>query len=125
MKVSALNLGACGYEQLMFAGSVAHDTEGADNGAVLCTLPANIIVTRAVAVVGEAFADAGTLTVGSGAEAKDLLGDEKVTATTIGTYSEPCFTEFREKTEIKAKLGGSPSAGKADIYLSVVRIPAE
>ena len=73
MKVEPMDLGVCGIEQMIYAGTVAFDTEDVDKGVELCELPAGIVVTKAVAVVTEAF-DAGTtnvLTVGANDDVND------------------------------------------------------
>lgn len=129
MKPNAWNLGACGVEQMLFAGSVAFDTEDIDKGVELCELPAGTIITRAVAVVNEAF-DAGTtnvLTVGANDDANDLLGSSDVTEGTRGAYIAHKFVQYDAAQKVKAKFtqtGTAATAGAADIYLFVVRIPA-
>jgi len=129
MKPNPWNLGACGVEQMIYAGSVAFDTEDIDKGVELCELPAGIIVTRAVAVVKTAF-DAGTtnvLTVGSNDDVNDLLGSDDVTEGTAAAYVVNKFVQYATAKKIKAKYtqtGTAATAGAADIYLFVVRIPA-
>lgn len=123
MKVKANDLGICGVQQLMYAGSVVFDDADAATGVKLCELPQNIIVTRAVAVVETAFSSGATITVGTNEAADDIIGSGKVTATTAGSYSVENFEEYKEAKTVKAKLGGTPTAGSVDIYLFVVRIP--
>ena len=128
MKVKPNDLGICGIEQLMYAGSVAYNTTGISTGVELCKLPKNIIVTRAVAVVGTAF-NAGTtnvLTVGTNDDIDNLLGSSDITEGTAGAYSKQEFLELTSEKAVKAKFtqtGTAASAGAADIYLFVVRIP--
>ena len=123
------DIGDCGSVQMMYAGSIAFDTEDASTGVELCTLPANIIVTKAVAVVGTAF-NAGTtnvLTVGTNDDVNNLLGSSDVTEGTAGDYSKNTFLHLAAKTKVKAKFtqtGTAATAGAADIYLEVVRCPA-
>lgn len=129
MKPNPWNLGACGVEQMIYAGSVAFDTEDIDKGVELCELPAGIIVTRAVAVVKTSF-DAGTtnvLTVGANDDVNDLLGSDDVTEGTAAAYVVNKFVQYDTAKKIKAKYtqtGTAATAGAADIYLFVVRIPA-
>lgn len=129
MKPYPWNLGACGVEQMIYAGSVAFDTEDIDKGVELCELPAGIIVTRAIAVVKTAF-DAGTtnvLTVGANDDVNDLLGSDDVTEGTAAAYVVNKFVQYDTAKKIKAKYtqtGTAATAGAADIYLFVVRIPA-
>lgn len=132
MKIKNLvphDIGDCGSVQLMYAGSVSFDTEDVDKGVKLCTLPANIIVTKAVAVVDTAF-DAGTtnvLTVGTNDDVDNLLGSSDVTEGTAGTYSKDGFVHLTAKTKVKAKFtqtGTAATSGTADVYLEVVRCPA-
>ena len=129
MKPNPWNLGACGVEQMIYAGSVAFDTEDIDKGVELCELPAGIIVTRAIAVVKTAF-DAGTtnvLTVGANDDVNDLLGSDDVTEGTAAAYVVNKFVQYDTAKKIKAKYtqtGTDATAGAADIYLFVVRIPA-
>ena len=90
------DIGDCGSVQLMYAGSIAFNTTGAATGVELCTLPANIIVTKAIAVVGTAF-DAGTtnvLTVGTNDDVDNMLGSSDVTEGTAGAYSKNVFVNF-------------------------------
>ena len=128
MKVIPMDLGVCGVEQLMYAGEVSFDTEDISTGVELVKLPANIIVTKAVAVVKTAF-DAGTtnvLTVGTNSDVNDLLGTSDITEGTAGAYVKNVFVEKHAETSVKAKYtqtGTDATAGKAEIYLSVVRIP--
>lgn len=128
MKVKPNDLGICGIEQLMYAGSVKFDTTGISSGAELCELPKNIIVTKAVAVVGTAF-NAGTtnvLTVGTNDNIDNLLGSGDITEDTAAAYSANTFLELNSATKVKAKFtqtGTAATAGAADIYLFVVRIP--
>ena len=129
MKPNPWNLGACGVEQMLYAGSVAFDTEGISDGVELCKLPAGIIVTKAVAVVKEAF-NAGTtnvLTVGANDDINDILGTDDVTEGTAAAYSVNKFVQYDAEKTVKAKFtqtGTAATAGAADIYLFVVRIPA-
>lgn len=128
MKVEPMDLGVCGIEQMMYAGTVAFDTEDVDKGVELCELPAGIVVTKAVAVVTEAF-DAGTtnvLTVGANDDVNDLMGSGDITEGTKGAYSVNKFAQYDTAATIKAKYtqtGTDATAGAADIYLLVVRIP--
>lgn len=128
MKVVPMNLGVCGVEQVMFAGSIAFDTEKASEGVVLTKLPANIIVTKAVAVVKTAFNAATTnvITVGTDDNIGNLLGSSDITGGTAGAYIKNTFAESKAATDVKAKYtqsGTAATAGEADIYLFVVRIP--
>ena len=129
MKAMPMDLGVCGVEQMLYAGSVAFNTEGIDEGVELIELPANIVVTKAVAVVKTAF-NAGTtnvLTVGANSDIDDILGSGDVTEGTAAAYSVNKFVEYNAAKKIKAKYtetGTAATAGAADIYLFVVRIPA-
>lgn len=128
MKCDAMDLGVCGVEQVLCAGAVKFDTKDADKGIVLAKLPENIIITKAVAVVNKAFNAATTnvITIGTNDAANDLLGSSDVTAGTANSYVKDMFKIFKEKTIIKAKYtqtGAKATAGEADIYLNVVRIP--
>lgn len=129
MKAMPMDLGVCGVEQMLYAGSVVYNTEGVDEGVVLCELPANIVVTKAVAVVTTAFNAATTnvLTVGANDNIDDILGSGDVTEGTAAAYSANKFVKYTEAKKIKAKYtqtGTAATAGAADIYLFVVRIPA-
>ena len=124
------NLGACGVEQMIFAGSVNFDDEDIDKGVKVCDLPDNIIVTKAVAVVTTAF-NAGTtnvLTVGTNDDANNLLGSDDVTEGTAAAYAGGNkFVQLGTGGKVNAKYtqtGTDATAGAADIYLFVVRIPA-
>lgn len=128
MKCDAMDLGVCGVEQVLCAGAVKFDTKDADKGIVLAELPENIIITKAVAVVNKAFNAATTnvITIGTNDAANDLLGSSDVTAGTANSYVKDMFKIFKEKTIIKVKYtqtGAKATAGEADVYLNVVRIP--
>ena len=128
MKCEAMDLGVCGVEQVLCAGAVKFDTKDADKGIVLAELPENIIITKAVAVVNKAFNAATTtvITIGTNDAANDLLGSSDVTAGTANSYVKDMFKIFKEKTIIKVKYtqtGAKATAGEADVYLNVVRIP--
>ena len=129
MELKAMDLGVCGVEQVLHAGKVSFDTKDIANGVELVELPANIIITKAVAVVGKAFNAATTnvLTVGTNDSVDDLLGADDVTEGTAGTYMKNIF-EIRKGAPIKVKAkytstGTAATAGEANIYLGVVRIP--
>ena len=130
MKPNPWNLGACGVEQMIFAGSVNFDDEDIDKGIKVCDLPDNIIVTKAVAVVTEAFNAATTnvLTVGTNDDADNLLGSGDITEGTAAAYAGGNkFVELGTGGKVNAKYtqtGTDATAGAADIYLFVVRIPA-
>lgn len=129
MLLNASDLGKCGIEQVLCAGTVSFDTKDVNKGIVLTELPENIIIVKAVAVVNTAFNAATTnvLTVGTNDSADDLLGADDITEGTVGVYQKEPFKIIKgEKTKIKAKFtstGGAATAGKADIYLIVVRTP--
>ena len=128
MKCEAMDLGVCGVEQVLCAGAVKFDTKDADKGIVLAELPENIIITKAVAVVNKEFNATTTnvITIGTNDAANDLLGSSDVTAGTANSYVKDMFKIFKEKTIIKVKYtqtGAKATAGEADVYLNVVRIP--
>ena len=128
MKVVPMDLGVCGVEQLMYAGTVKFNSTGVATGFKLCDVPANTLITKAVAVVKTAF-DAGTtnvLTIGTNDDVNDLLGSSDITEGTAGAYSKLAFVECSAKKAVKAKFtqtGTDATAGVADVYLGVVRIP--
>lgn len=129
MNLNAMDLGVCGVEQVLHAGKVAFDTENIANGVEIVELPANIIITKAVAVVGTAFNAATTnvLTVGVNDTADDLLTADDITEGTAGTYFKNMFCICKGnpvKVKVKyASTGTAATAGEADIYLGVVRTP--
>ena len=121
MKPQYPDLGTCNDVKMLYAGTVNFDDTDIDKGVELCELPAGIIVTKAVAKVNTAFNAATTnvLTVGANDDVNDLLGSDDVTEGTAGAYDEA--------KKVKAKYtqsGTAATAGSADIYLFVVRIPA-
>ena len=127
MNALPMDLGVCGVEQMFYAGEVNFDDEGVATGVDLCNLPANIVVTRAVAIVKTAF-NAGTtnvLTVGANNDINDILGTSDITEGTAATYTKDTFVEYGEKKTVKAKFtqtGTAATAGSAEIYLFVVRV---
>ena len=128
MLLNGYDLGKCGIEQVLCAGKVSFDAKDVSKGVVLIELPENIIITKAVAVVNTAFnATTNVLTVGTNDSADDLLGADDVTEGTAGAYQKNLFKIIKgEKPKIKAKFtstGAAATAGEAEIYLNVVRIP--
>lgn len=45
MNLKAMDLGVCGVEQLLQAGTIRFDVKGIDKGLELMELPENIIIT--------------------------------------------------------------------------------
>lgn len=129
MLLNAYDLGKCGIEQVLCAGRVSFDTKGIADGVVLVELPENIIITKAVAVIKTPFNAATTnvLTVGVNDNADDLLGTDDVTEGTAGAYQKDMFKIRKgNKVNVRAKYtstGDAATAGEAEIYLNVVRIP--
>lgn len=129
MLLSGYDLGKCGIEQVLCAGKVSFNTKDISKGIDLIELPENIIITKAVAVVNTAFNAATTnvLTVGTNDAVNDLLGTDDVTEGTAGAYQKSLFKIYKDvKPKIKAKFtstGAAATAGEAEIYLNVVRIP--
>lgn len=127
MNALPMDLGVCGVEQMFYAGKVNFNDTGVATGVKLCDLPANIVVTRAVAIVKTAF-NAGTtnvLTVGANDDIDDILGSSDITEGTAGTYNKQTFAEYSKKKTVKAKFtqtGTAATAGSAEIYLFVVRV---
>ena len=129
MKLNPMDLGVCGVEQFLSIGTVTFDTKEIANGIVIAELPSDIIITKAIAVVEEAFNAATTnvLTVGTNESVDDLLDADAITEGTVGTYMKDMF-KIMKKTPVQIKVkytqsGTEAKAGKADIYLGVVRIP--
>ena len=128
MKVQGYDIGTCGVEQLFYAGEITFDTDGASTGVETLELPAGVIVTRATAVVNKAF-NAGTtnvLTVGTNDDADDILSSSDITEGTAGVYTVNKFVELSAATKVKIKYtqtGTAATAGSAEIYLHLVRIP--
>lgn len=128
MKVMANDFGLCGIEQLFYAGNINFDTDKASEGAELCTLPANVIITRAVAKVTTAFNAGSTnkISVGTTSEANEIMTDSDITAGEIGVSDKMLFVEAKKGTPIVAKFtgeGGDATAGAAEIYIFAVGIP--
>lgn len=129
MNLKAMDLGVCGVEQLLQAGTIRFDVKGIDKGLELMELPENIIITKAVAVVNTAFNAETTnvLTVGLDESFDDILGEGDITEGTAGSYVKHMFKVCKnKKIKIMAKYtssGKAATSGEADIYLGVVRIP--
>jgi hypothetical protein len=130
MKVVPYNMGACGMHQVLHAGVVNFNDADIASGIELCKLPANVIVTKAVCVVETAFNAATTnvLTVGTNASIDNILGANDVTEGTAGAYQKDAWVELDAATSVKVKYtqsGAAATAGKAQVYLFVVRVPEE
>lgn len=129
MFLKPFNLGACGVKQVFHAGRIFFSTDGISDGVEIAELPENIIVTGATVVVNKAFnaATTNTITVGTEDAADGLLASTDITAGTVGAYSKTMFKIYkRDPVKIVAKYaqtGTAATAGEADIYLEVVRIP--
>lgn len=125
MKVTANDLGICGVQQLMYAGTVSFDTDGVTNGIVPTKLPHAAIVTRAVVKVTTGFSGDAKITVGTDEAMSNILSNTDSTAGTAGTYTAQKFVEVKKGAEIKAKITTAATAGAAEIYLFVVGIPED
>lgn len=129
MNLNPMDLGVCGVEQVLYAGKVSFNTKDIATGVELVELPKNIIITKAVAVIGNAFNAETTnvLTVGTNNSADDLIGADDVTEETAGTYMKNMFKILKgAPVKVKAKYvstGTAATAGEAEIYLGVVRTP--
>ncbi len=128
MRANANDFGTCGVEQMFSAGVVKFNTTGVATGVELKKLPNNIIITRAVAVVGTAF-DAGTtnvLTIGTNDDVDNILGSGDITEGTAGTYTKATFVKGATGDKIKAKYtqtGTAATAGDAEIFIFFVSVP--
>lgn len=127
MKPMANDLGMCGIEQMFYAGTVAFDDKDVDKGIAIFTAPNKLMITRAVAVVTEAF-DAGTtnvVVVGTEDDDDAILAAADITEGTEGTYSKQTFVELAKGDKVCAKYtqtGTDATAGAADIYLFAVGV---
>lgn len=118
------SMGAVGVEQVA-SGVITYK----DGTVPIVDLPANVLITRVIAEVVEAF-NAGTtnvLTVGANAGADDLLGANDVTEGTTGFYESTTVKAKRlsAAATVKAKYaytGDAPTAGKAIVYVFFVRL---
>lgn len=127
MNLRVHDIGDCGSVQMMSAGVIKFDTENAATGVELCKLPKFIIVKDVHVKVKTAFDGTGSaLSVGVGDDVNDLVAASAVTAGTAGVYHAQPFAHFNEPKTVKAKLAGTgATAGEAEIFLEVVRCPAE
>ncbi len=129
MNVKANDLGVCGIEQLFYAGKVAFDDTDVDDGIVLCKIPENVIITRAVAIVKTAF-NAGTtnvLVIGTEDDDDAIMAAADITEGTAGTYSKQTFLEMGKGDDVYVKYtqtGTAATAGAAEVYLFAVGVPA-
>ncbi len=127
MKVQGNDLGLCGVEQLMFAGSVAYDDTGVDEGVAVFTLPHDAIITRMVASVTTAFAGATSpaLVVGTSEDDDAYMAAADITEGTAGTYSKDLFATAKAGDKVYAKLTGTGdfTAGACEFYVFAVGIP--
>lgn len=129
MNLNPMDLGVCGVEQVLHAGTIAFDTDGVAAGTTLGTLPENIIITGAVVAVRKAF-NAGTtnvLTIGKGGAFDDLIAAGDVDESKATATTKTVWVECDGVTKINAKFvqtGTAATAGKADVFLKVVRKPA-
>lgn len=127
MKVTANDLGICGVEQLIYAGTVKYNTTGVDEGVKIFEIPHDCIITRVVAKVTTAFAGATSpvLIYGTSTDDDAYLAEGDITEGTVGVYSKDHFTEASAKDGIYAKLTGTGTftGGEAELYVFAVGIP--
>ena len=127
MKVKANDLGLCGIEQLMYAGTVKFGDTGIGSGKKIFEMPHEAIITRMVAVVTTAFAGATSpaLVFGTADDDDAYLAAGDITEGTKGSYSKQLFEEAGKGDGIYAKLTGTGTftAGEADLYVFAVGIP--
>lgn len=128
MKVQANDLGLCGIEQLLYAGTVKFNDTGIGSGKALYKAPHNCVITRMVAVVKTAF-NAGTTNVlvfGTEDDDDAFMAAGDITEGTAGKYTKQLFEELSSGDEIFAKYtqtGTDATAGEADLYVFAVGIP--
>jgi len=127
MKPMANDFGMGGVEQMFYAGSVAFNDADVDKGVEIFKAPNKMIVTRAVAVVKEAFNAATTNVLVLGTEDDDdaIMASADITEGTTGTYSKPVFVELAKGDSVLGKFtqtGTAATAGEADFYLFFVTV---
>lgn len=124
MKTRPYSMGAVGVEQVASADISFQDTE-----VEIVSLPANCLITRVIAEVVEAFNAATTnvLTVGTNAEANDILAEGDVSEGAPGFYESATVRAKRLSAPATVKVryaytGTAPTAGKATVYVFFVRL---
>ena len=127
MKVQANDLGVCGIEQLMYAGTVKYNATGVGDGIAVFEMPHEAIITRMVAVVKTAFAGATSpaLVFGTSDDDDAYMAAADITEGTAGAYSKQLFAEVDAGDKIYGKLTGTGTftAGEAELYVFAVGIP--
>ena len=129
MKLVPHDLGDCGSVQMMELDPVNFDDTGVATGVVIGKVPAHTRILRAIAEVKTAF-NAGTtnvFTVGFNDDVNNILGADDVTEGTAAAYSKQLFIDCDTEKTIKAKYtqtGTDATAGLANVFLEVVRYPA-
>lgn len=127
MRPMANDMGMCGIEQMFYAGTIAYDDTDVDKGIALFTAPNKMMITRAVAVVTEAFNASSTNVVVVGTKDDDdaIMASADITEGTAGTYSKQTFVDIPKGGKVLAKYtqtGTSATAGAVDIYLFAVGV---
>ena len=110
MKVNFNDLGQCGVEQLVYAGTVKYNTTGVDDGVALYKLPHDCIITRMVAVVKTAF-NAGTtnvLVIGTADDDDAFMASGDITEGTAGAYNKTLFDEMSATIKLRETRRTSP-----------------
>jgi len=127
MKVQGNDLGVCGVEQLLHAGTVKYNDTGIGDGKAIFTIPHDCVITRVVAVVETAFAGATSpvLIYGTADDDDAFLAAGDITEGTAGAYTKQLFSEIEKGDKIYAKLTGTGTftAGVAELYVFAVGIP--
>ena len=129
MKLLPHDMGDCGSVQMMELGTVNFNDTGVATGVAIGKVPANTIITRAIAVVDKAFNAATTnvLTIGFNDDVNNILGADDITEGTAAAYSKQVFIDCDAEKTVKAKYtqtGTAATAGSARVFLEVVRRPA-
>lgn len=125
------NKGAVGIEQALYLGEIAFGATGAATGVALRNkLPAGFVVTRFVCNVLTAFNAATTNALVLGNEDDDdaYMAADDITEGAAGTNSKPAWLAVgADDIEVEAKYtqsGTAATAGKAEFYAFVMKLPA-
>ncbi|MEG1564834.1 MAG: hypothetical protein RR365_14095 [Bacteroides sp.] len=128
MNLNPMDLGVCGVEQVLHAGTVKFNSAGIAAGSILFVLPENTIITGAVVNISAAFNAATTnvLTVGKGTAFDDVFAAGELEEGKVGATTKNLWLECDVETKITAKYtqtGTAATTGEADVFLKVVRKP--
>ena len=118
--------------------NIASGNIGTSTVNAVVTIPAMSIVTDVLVKINSAYNGSATIDIGDASDADGFLPNASITEGTLGVYGGTVATRgaylydstnktslrkfYATATDIKATVGGSPTAGSATIYVVYIKL---